>query len=109
MDATGPDAPSALELFTALRDATGSYARVATAPFLPTWALTTLTRPIDMVTGDTLLDADDLDLLCSGLTRANEPDDPRIPKRRSVLDWIAENGGDLGKTYVSSRTRYYFK
>mmetsp|Transcript_4487 Transcript_4487/g.13274 ORF Transcript_4487/g.13274 Transcript_4487/m.13274 type:complete len:307 (-) Transcript_4487:156-1076(-) len=53
LDACGPDAPSARELFSALRDATGSYATVATAPFLPTWAITQLTRPIDMLTGDT--------------------------------------------------------
>ena len=58
-------------------------------------------------TGDTLLDADDLDLLGSGLTRADDPDDPRIQGRRSLFAWIEENGAELGKEYISSRTRYY--
>ena len=67
LDACGPDAPTALELFTALRDATGAPARVApVGGWLSNATLTALTRPIDWVTGDTLLDADDLDLLGSG-------------------------------------------
>ena len=72
LDACGPDAPTALELFTKLRDASGGVARIAAAgPLLSTATITALTKPIDWVTGDTLLDADDLDLLCSGLTVAD--------------------------------------
>mmetsp|Transcript_7621 Transcript_7621/g.23982 ORF Transcript_7621/g.23982 Transcript_7621/m.23982 type:complete len:327 (-) Transcript_7621:14-994(-) len=108
LDACGPDAPTALELFTALRDATGAPARVApVGGWLSNATLTALTRPIDWVTGDTLLDADDLDLLGSGLTRADDPDDPRIQERRSLMAWIKEHGAELGQEYVSSRTRYY--
>lgn len=108
LDACGPDAVPAVDLFAALRDACGGVAAVAPARgLLSTRAITALTRPIDWLTGDTLLDGDDLDLLTSGLTRANDPTDPRIAPRRSLLAWIAEHGADLGTTYASSAKRYY--
>ena len=56
---------------------------------------------------DALLDADDLDLLTSGLTVADAPDDPRIRERRSLFAWIEAQGRDLGRSYVSSVERYY--
>ena len=108
LDACGPDSPTAMELFTKLRDASGGVARIAAAgPLLSTAAITALTRPIDWLTGDTLLDADDLDLLTSGLTVADAPDDPRIRERRSLFAWIEAQGRDLGRSYVSSVERYY--
>ena len=108
VDACGPDAPTALELFTKLRDECGGLARIAAAgPLLSTSTITALTKPIDWLTGDTLLDADDLDLLCSGLTVADAPDDPRIRERRSLFAWIETQGRDLGRSYVSSVERYY--
>ena len=60
-----------------------------------------------MVTGDVLLDTDDLCLLTSGLTTADNPDDPDIKARRSVLQWIDEVAPQLGNHYVSSMKRYY--
>ena len=108
VDACGPDAPTSLELFTKLRDACGGLARVAPAGnLLSTSTITALTKPIDCLTGDTLLDADDLDLLTSGLTRANVADDPRIQARRSLFEWMEARGRDLGRNYVSSVERYY--
>ena len=107
-DACGPDAPTSLELFGALRDAVGGPGVVVPARgLLSTRAITALTRPIDWYTGDTLLDADDLDLLTSGLARADDPDDPAIAGRGSLLAWIADRGPDLGRRYVSSVARYY--
>ena len=108
LDACGPDTPTAYELFTKLRDECGGVARIAAAgPFVSTATITALTKPIDWLTGDTLLDADDLDLLCSGLTVADAPDDPRIRERRSLFAWIEAQGRDLGRSYVSSVERYY--
>ena len=108
LDACGPDTPTAYELFTKLRDECGGVARIAAAgPFVSTATITALTKPIDWLTGDTLLDADDLDLLCSGLTVADAPDDPRIKARRSLFEWIEAQGRDLGWSYVSSVERYY--
>ena len=109
VDACGPDAPTSLELFLALRDAVGGLAVVAPAgDLLSTRAITALTKPIDWLMRDTLLDADDLDLLCSGLTRAEDAGDPRIAARRSLLAWLRDEGAALGRTYVSSRERYYY-
>jgi NADH dehydrogenase len=105
-DACGPDVPTARELFSAIGKAVGSPAAVVPSG-LPTRVVTKLTRPIDWYTGDILLDADDLDLLCSGLTVANDPDDPAIAARRSVFKWIDEVAPGLGTEYVSSMQRYY--
>lgn len=105
-DACGPDALKASELFKAIGAAVGSRAFVA-APGLSTKTVTQLTQPINWVTGDVLLDSEDLDLLCSGLTVAEQPDDPLIGRRRSLLQWLNEVGPDLGKEYISSVKRYY--
>ena len=106
-DACGPDSPTALELFGALKRATKSCA-VVRAAHLPPSLLVAATRPLDWFTGDTLLDADDMGLLTSGLTVANVPDDSAIQKRQSVMKWIAEHGDELGRVYVSSVKRYYY-
>lgn len=105
-DACGPDAPTARELFTAIARATGSWARVA-APGLPARVVTMLTKPLDLMTGDILLDADDLNLMGSGLTRADDPADPAIGRRRSLLAWLEQVGPQLGREYISSMQRYY--
>mmetsp|Transcript_68819 Transcript_68819/g.212809 ORF Transcript_68819/g.212809 Transcript_68819/m.212809 type:complete len:326 (+) Transcript_68819:41-1018(+) len=107
LDACGPDAPTAAELFTHIGRSVGSRAWVASPGFLPTRLITLMTKPIDLITGDVLLDRDDLDLLCSGLTVAERPDDPAIARRRSLLDWLEEVGPTLGKEYISSIERYY--
>ena len=93
------------KLFTKLRDACGGMARIAAAG-----------PPLDgdhhgadktdrLGHGRHLLDADDLDLLCSGLTVADVPDDPRIRERRSLFDWIEAQGRDLGRSYVCRWSR----
>lgn len=105
-DACGPDAPSSLELFVKLRDATGGLARVVAAG-LSSRAVTLMTQPLNFLTGDVLLDGDDLDILLNGLTVADDPSDPAIQRRRSLFEWIDDNGDSLGRRYVSSMDRYY--
>mmetsp|Transcript_66950 Transcript_66950/g.199170 ORF Transcript_66950/g.199170 Transcript_66950/m.199170 type:complete len:326 (+) Transcript_66950:61-1038(+) len=107
LDACGPDAPTATELFSHLGRCAGSRATVAAPGFLSTRLVTLLTKPIDLLTGDILLDRDELDLLCSGLTVAERPEDPAIAGRRSLLAWLEEAGPALGREYVSSVERYY--
>lgn len=85
----------------------GSRAIVAAPGFLSTRAVTSLTKPVNWYTGDILLDGDDLDLLCSGLTVADNPEDASISTRRSLLSWISEVGPFLGQQYISSVERYY--
>ena len=74
---------------------------------LPTNVVTKLSKPIDLFTGDVLLDTNDLDLLCDNLTFANNPDDPKIIERRSLVSWLNSVGSTLGKDYISSVKRYY--
>ncbi|KAJ8604461.1 hypothetical protein CTAYLR_000933 [Chrysophaeum taylorii] len=108
-DACGPEAPTTLDLFTKLRDALGAFAAIVpVGNLVSTKAITALTRPINLITGDILLDADDLDLLCAGLTTADDPSDPAIPHRRSLFSWIDEHSHHLGTRYVSSIERYYY-
>jgi len=108
-DACGPDAPTAVELFRAVAEAVGARCAIVAPGFLSTRTVTTLSKPIDWVTKDILLDEDDLDLLCSGLTVANDPADPAIAQRRSLFAWLSEVGPSLGRVYVSSVQRYYQK
>lgn len=107
-DACGPDAPTSLELFKHLGRAVGARGAVLAPGFLPTRLITKLTKPIDWWTGDVLLDGDDLDLLGSGLTVAEDPDDLAIRSRRSLLSWIEQVAPTLGNEYVSSVRRYYY-
>jgi len=108
-DACGPDAPTAKQLFTHLAKASGARYSLVTETGLPTKVISTLTQPINWMTGDILLDDDDLDLMATGLTVANDPEDPLIAKRRSLLDWCTERGTELGQNYISSMSRYYYK
>lgn len=107
MDAVGPDAPTALELFRSLRDATSKYSTVLPS-YLPPRVIIAATKPLDWYTGDILLDDDDLNLMYSGLTVADNPNDDTIAKRKSVLGWFQEMGDELGIEYVSSIDRYYY-
>ena len=107
-DACGPDGLTALELFGGLKGAVGAPGLVA-APGVSPRVVTALTKPINWLTGDILLDGDDLDLMESGVTVADVPDDPRIATRRSLFKWMGEQGKELGKNYVSSTKRYYQK
>eukprot|EP00445_Apocalathium_hangoei_P009304 CAMPEP_0203889628 /NCGR_PEP_ID=MMETSP0359-20131031/33172_1 /ASSEMBLY_ACC=CAM_ASM_000338 /TAXON_ID=268821 /ORGANISM="Scrippsiella Hangoei, Strain SHTV-5" /LENGTH=326 /DNA_ID=CAMNT_0050811085 /DNA_START=56 /DNA_END=1036 /DNA_ORIENTATION=+ len=108
-DACGPDAPTSVELFSHVARAVGSRSIVRAPGVLSTKMVTTMSKPIDWLTGDILLDKGDLDLLCSGLTVADDPDDPAIAQRRSLLSWLDEVGPNLGKEYISSVDRYYKK
>lgn len=111
-DACGPDAPTALELFRGLAQSCGSRALVTPLPgalALSTGTVTALSQPINWLTGDILLDRDDLDLLCSGLTVADDPADAAIACRRGLFSWIDEVSQDLGREYISSMQRYYQK
>lgn len=105
-DACGPDALSAKEFFGAIAKSVGSRSIISTTR-LSARAITALTKPINKMTGDILLDVDELDFLCEGLCVAEDPADPAIARRRSLLSWLEGVGPELGKEYVSSLDRYY--
>jgi hypothetical protein len=87
-DACGPDCPTALELFNGLKKAIGAPGLVTAPGFLTTKQITMATQPLNWLTGDVLLDTDDLDCMYSGLTVANDPSDPLIANRRSIFKWL---------------------
>ena len=115
LDAVGPDAPTALELFQSLSDSLPRknilrrlFPTIVAPSHLSPHIILAATKPIDWYTGDVLLDSDDLNLMYSGLTVADDPTDVRIHGRKSVLEWFHEMGDELGIEYINSIDRYYY-
>ncbi|CAE7464850.1 unnamed protein product [Symbiodinium natans] len=108
-DACGPDKPTAVDLFQHIASCVHSRAVVSAPGMLSTRLVTQMTKPINWYTGDVILDTDDLDLLCSGLTQAEVPEDPAISRRRSLFTWLEDVGPHLGNEYISSMQRYYYQ
>eukprot|EP00978_Attheya_sp_CCMP212_P030787 scaffold114436_cov52-Attheya_sp.AAC.3 len=115
LDAVGKDTPMALDLFRTLRDSCLSNKRpifrsVVVASHLSPKVLVVgaTTKPLDWYTGDILLNTDDLDLMYSGLTVADNPLDERNSQRNGILEWMAEHGPHLGRGYINSMDQYYY-
>ena len=64
-----------------------------------------LSRIIDFIMKDKLIDSTDLDLMQLGLTQSNEP----ATGKRKYTDWVAENKEELGREWMSTLKRYYEK
>jgi len=111
LDAVGSQAPSGLELFRSLRDSCGGTAKFCSVipSYLSPKVITHMTRPLNWVTGDVLLDSNDLDVMYDGLTMPDDPEDQMYQDRTGVLDWFRTNGSELGQTYINSVKRYYRK
>ena len=74
-----------MELFTKLRDACGGPARIAAAgPLLSTSTITALTKPIDWLTGDTLLESYDSLLYYTHNATLSTPPRPSSPSGPSA-------------------------
>ena len=62
-----------------------------------------LTKPIDLIFQDRLIDKDDLDLLMSGLTHSMEEPTGKL----KYSDWLNENKETIGIKWNSSLQRHY--
>lgn len=103
VDAVGPEALRADELFGAIRAAVGS--RTFFLKHVPARIVTAASQPLNWYTGDVLLDTHDLELLTSGLTVADDPHG-RTGERK-LTEWLQKVGSELGQDYISSVERYY--
>ena len=99
-DAAGPEVYAFTELVEAIRTATGSGARLVHVP--APLALVAATA-LGHVVGDTLLTREELEALTSGLLVSRE-----LPRGRARFsDWLAANGGRLGRAYLPEVERHF--
>jgi NADH dehydrogenase len=100
VDAVGPDAPTFKEVVTAIRAATGS--RSLLAP-VPGWLIPPLATVLGAALRDVLLTAEEYGAMRDGLATSDAP----AAGPASLLDWIAANGADLGRSYANELDRHY--
>jgi uncharacterized protein YbjT (DUF2867 family) len=99
-DAAGPEIFSFTELVEAVREATGSRARIVHVPApLALASASVLGRAL----GDVLLTREELEALMDGLLVSHQQ--PRGTTRLS--DWLTANGDWLGRRYVNEVNRHF--
>lgn len=100
IDAVGPDSPTFREMVTAIRDATGSRARLVPVPG-------SLIPPLSAVLGaalrDVLLTPEEYQAMAAGLATSDAP----ATGQSSLMDWITVHGPELGRTYANELDRHY--
>ena len=100
IDAVGPDRPTFLELVHHIRDSVGSRSRVIGVPgsLIPPAA-----RVLGLALRDTLLTADEYEAMAAGLADTDGPAAGEI----SLLQWITDHKGTLGRTYANELDRHF--
>lgn len=99
-DAAGPEVLSFRELVEAIREATGSRARLV---HLPGSVALAAAAVLGRAVGDTLLTREELEGLSSGLLVSRE-----LPRGTAhFTDWLAEAGSWLGRRYLSEVGRHF--
>ena len=99
-DAAGPEVFSFTELVEAVRDATGSKARLVHVPGpLALASAALLGRALD----DVILTREELEALMAGLLVSHE-----APRGTTLFsDWLAANGSWLGSRYLNEVSRHF--
>jgi nucleoside-diphosphate-sugar epimerase len=100
IDAVGPDRPAFIELVRFIKDAVGSHSPVVRAPgsLIPPAA-----RLLGLALRDTLLTAEEYQAMADGLADTEGP----ATGETSLLQWITEHKGALGRTYANELTRHF--
>jgi nucleoside-diphosphate-sugar epimerase len=100
IDAVGPDRPTFLELVHHIGDAVGSRSQVirVPGPLIPPAA-----RLLGLALRDTLLTTEEYEALAGGLADTDGPSTGEI----SVLQWITDHKGTLGRSYANELDRHF--
>jgi NADH dehydrogenase len=100
IDAVGPDRPRFGELVGFIKDAIGSRSRVVHVPgaLIPPAA-----RVLGLALRDTLLTAEEYRAMAGGLADTEGP----ATGETSLLQWITDNSGTLGRGYANELTRHF--
>ena len=99
-DAAGPEILSFTELATAIRDATGSRARIV---HLPAPLALASAAVLGRAVGDVILTREELEALTAGMLVSREQ--PRGTTR--FTDWLDANGPWLGRRYLNEVERHF--
>jgi NADH dehydrogenase len=100
VDAVGPESVTFKEMVTAIRAATGSHAILVPAPG---WLMPPLSAALGMMLRDVLLTTEEYQAMKAGLADSAAP----ATGQRSLSDWIAAHGAELGRTYANELERHY--
>jgi NADH dehydrogenase len=100
LDAVGPDSPTFREMVTATRAATGSRSLLVPAPG---WLIPPLSAVLGAALRDVLLTSEEYRAMAAGLATSDAPS----TGQRSLMDWIASHGNELGRTYANELNRHY--
>lgn len=100
VDAVGPDAPTFREMVTAIRAATGS--RSVLMP-VPGRLIPPLASLLGAALRDVLLTAEEYRAMSDGLATS----EAAAAGQSGLMDWIARNGGELGRGYANELARHY--
>jgi uncharacterized protein YbjT (DUF2867 family) len=100
IDAVGPDRPAFIELVRFIKDAVGSHSQVVRVPgsLIPPAA-----RLLGLTLRDTLLTAEEYQAMADGLADTEGP----ATGETSLLQWITEHQGTLGRTYANELARHF--
>ncbi len=100
IDAVGPDRPAFIELVRFIRDAVGSHSPVIRVPgsVIPPAA-----GLLGVALRDTLLTAEEYQAMADGLADT----DGAATGETSLLQWITEHKGTLGRSYANELTRHF--
>jgi nucleoside-diphosphate-sugar epimerase len=100
IDAVGPDRPAFIELVRFIKDAVGSHSPVVRVPGS---AIPPAARLLGLTLRDTLLTAEEYQAMADGLADTEGP----ATGETSLLQWITEHKGALGRTYANELTRHF--
>jgi NADH dehydrogenase len=100
VDAVGPDRPTFIELASFIKDAVGSRSQVVRVPgsLIPPAA-----RLLGLALRDTLLTAEEYQAMADGLADTQGP----ATGETSLMQWITDHKGILGRTYANELTRHF--
>jgi nucleoside-diphosphate-sugar epimerase len=100
IDAVGPDRPAFIELVRFIKDAVGSRSPVLRVPGS---AIPPAARLLGLALRDTVLTAEEYQAMADGLADTEGP----ATGETSLLQWITEHKGALGRTYANELTRHF--
>jgi NADH dehydrogenase len=100
IDAVGPDRPAFGELVGSIKDAVGSRSLVV---HVPGAMIRPAARVLGLALRGTLLTAEEYQAMADGLADTEGP----ATGGTSLIRWITEHSGDLGRGYANELTRHF--
>jgi uncharacterized protein YbjT (DUF2867 family) len=100
VDAVGPESLTFRDMVLAIKAATGSRAVIVPAPG---WLIPPVSSVLGLLLRDVLLTGEEYRSMAEGLADSSAPATGDVV----LTDWIAKNGGKLGRMYANELVRHY--